>query len=245
MKAMLLCAGYGTRLGDLTKNYPKPMLLIHGRPLLESLIVHLARSGILQIAINLHFMPELIKDYFREGQRWGVEIFYSYEPQLLGTAGGVKQIESFFEGEDAFLVHYGDVLTDQDFSAMYTFHCETRAEITMLLHQRAKSNSVVFLNEQKRVVAFLERPSDKERQKIKSPWVNSGISICNPSVFGAIPAGVESDFPRHIIPKFIDQGKVYGFPLSGYRCAVDSPQRLEEARSAIQEGRCKISLPSD
>ncbi len=240
---MVLCAGYGTRLGDLTKSQPKPMLPILDRPLLEYLIVNLARSGFKQIAINLHFMPEVIEDYFGDGRRWGVEITYSYEAELLGTAGGVKHIESFFRGEDAFLVHYGDVLTDQDFSEMYAFHRQKRAEITVLLHRRAKSNSVVSLDGENRVVGFLERPSDAERQGIESPWVNSGISICNGAILDSIPPVIASDFPRDVFPKFIAAGRVFGFPLGGYRCAIDSPERLEEARAAITEGRCRIALP--
>lgn len=243
MKAMVLSAGYGTRLGDLTRNQPKPMLLIQNRPLLEYLIVNLARSGFRQIAINLHFMPEVIRDYFGSGQRWGVEITYSFENELLGTAGGVKNLESFFREEEAFLVHYGDVLTDQDFSSIYAYHLEQHAEITMLLHQRTKSNSIVSLDEKNRVIGFLERPSDEERKGVRSPWVNSGISICNASILDAIPAGLVCDFPRDIFPKFIENGKVFGFPLSGYRCAIDSPERLAEARQAITDGRCKISLP--
>lgn len=242
MKAMVLSAGYGTRLGDLTKNQPKPMLLIDGHPLLEYLIVNLARGGFRQIAVNLHFMPEAIVDYFGDGRRWGVEITYSYEEELLGTAGGVKKIEDYFREEETFLVHYGDVLTDQDLAGMAAYHREKSAEITMLLHQRAKSNSVVSINAENRVIGFLERPSDEERKQIRSPWVNSGISICNRAVLDAIPAGIACDFPRNVFPKFIGSGGVFGYALNGYRCAVDSPQRLEEARQAIHEGRCKISL---
>lgn len=242
MKAMVLCAGYGTRLGDLTRETPKPMLLLQGRPMLEYLICHLARHGFNQIAINLHFMPDAIRDYFGDGSGLGAELVYSYEPELLGTAGGVKKMADFLGAEGAFMVHYGDVLTDQDFTAMLHFHRGRKALATLLLHQRACSNSVVSLDEKGRIVGFLERPTEEARRGVQSSWVNSGICICDPQLLDEIPADGVYDLPRDIFPKLIDTKRLYGFPLSGYRCAVDSPDRLAEARVAIADGRCQIQL---
>jgi len=88
MRAMVLSAGYGTRLGNLTREMPKPMLFLEGRPMLEHIICHLARQGFDQIAINLHFKPEIVQNYFGDGSKWCVKITYSYEPELLGTARG-------------------------------------------------------------------------------------------------------------------------------------------------------------
>ena len=242
MRAMILCAGYGTRLGDLTQQTPKPMLLLQGRPMLEYIICHLARYGFNQIAINLHFMPDMIRDYFGDGSRFGVELVYSYEPELLGTAGGVKKMADFLGTGEAFMVHYGDVLTDQDFTAIIHFHRERKALATLLLHQRALSNSVVSLDKEGRIIGLLERPTEEARRGVQSPWVNSGICICDPQFLDEIPADVACDLPRDIFPKLVDSRRLYGFPLSGYRCAVDSPDRLAEARAAIVDGRCQIQL---
>ena len=241
MRAMVLCAGYGTRLGDLTRDSPKPMLLLQGHPLLAYIISNLARSGFNQIALNLHFMPQAIRDYFGDGSRWDVELTCSYEPELLGTAGGVKNMEHFLRHEDAFLVHYGDILTDQDFSAMLSFHRKQGALATLLLHQRARSNSVVTLDGEGRIVGFLERPSEEARRRVDSPWVNSGIFICAPEFLDAIPANVSCDLPQDIFPRLVDGGRLYGYALAGYRCAIDSPERLAEARRALAQGRCGIS----
>ena len=243
MRAMVLCAGYGTRLGDLTRDIPKPMLLLQERPILEYNILNLARHGFNQIAINLHFLPEMIRDYFGDGSCWKVTLSYSYEPELLGTAGGVKKMEHFLRQGDAFLVQYGDVLTDQDLTAMLHFHRERRSLATLLLHQRARSNSVVTLDEERRVIGFLERPTEEARCGVDAAWVNSGICLCDPEFLDAIPADIPCDLPRDIFPKLVDSGRLFGFPLSGYRCAIDSPQRLAEARSALEEGRCRIPLP--
>lgn len=239
---MVLCAGFGTRLGDLTREIPKPMLPLNGRPMVAYILSHLKRHGFDQIALNLHFKPEIIRDHFGDGTSSGITLTYSHEPQLLGTAGGVKQVESFFRTAPEFLVHYGDVVTDQDFTAMLQFHRQRGALVTLLLHQRIKSNSVVTLDGDGCIVDFLERPTDEARRGLVSPWVNSGICICSPEILDSIPPGSPSDLPRDIFPKLIGTRRLFGFPLSGYRCAVDSPARLSEAQAALAEGRCQSML---
>jgi mannose-1-phosphate guanylyltransferase/phosphomannomutase len=241
MKAMVLCAGLGTRLGELTREIPKPMLAIQGQPLLAYLLGNLRQHGFDQIVINLHFKPELIRDQFGDGAAHQLQLTYSPEPKLLGTAGGVKNVAEFFRNEPAFLVHYGDILTDQDFSAMLAFHRERGALATLLLHQRLKSNSIVNLDDTGRITGFLERPDEKSREGQTSRWVNSGVCLCAPEVLDAIPAGVACDFPRDIFPKLIATDRIYGFGLTGYRCAIDSPERLAEARAAVAEGRCRVA----
>ena len=239
MKAMVLAAGYGTRLGDLTRRTPKPLLPLGDRPLLEHTIVHLARHGFDEIAVNLHFMPEQVRNALGDGGRWNVHIEYSEERELLGTAGGLKKMEHYLRESDAFLVHYGDILTDQDLSAMLTFHRDQRALATLLVHQREHSNSIVALDCDHRITGFWERPDDETRESIRSSWVNSAICICNPVVLDMIPAGIPCDLPRDIFPKLLDSGAVFGFPLTGYRCAIDSPQRYAEAQTAIADGSYK------
>ena len=242
MRAMVLSAGYGTRLGNLTQATPKPMLFLQERPLLEYIVSNLSKHSFNQILINLHFMPDVIRDYFGDGSHWDVSLTYSYEAELLGTAGGVKKMEHWLRQGDEFLVHYGDIITDQDLTAMLRFHHEHRALATLLLHQRTNSNSVVSLDGKGRIVGFLERPDEQARRNVDSPWVNSGICICAPEFLEFIPADVPCDLPRDIFPKLVGGGRLYGFPLSGYRCAVDSPERLAEASAAIVDGRCLIQL---
>ena len=242
MKAMVLCAGFGTRLGEITREIPKPMLPLNGKPMLAYILANLKRHGFDEIVINLHFKPEMIRDFFKDGSSMGMRLTYSHEPELLGTAGGLKKVETFFSGESAFLVHYGDIVTDQDFAAMWRFHQERGASATLLLHQRKGSNSVVTLDNENRIIGFLERPTEETRQGHTSPWVNSGACICTPEVFQQIPANTQCDLPRDIFTKLVGTRSVFGFPLTGYRCAVDSPERLAEAHAALAAGRCDISL---
>jgi len=242
MKAMILCAGFGTRLGALTSTTPKALLPVAGVPLIGYIVSHLARHGFQHLAVNLHYQAQAIRDYLQDGSRFDVRTEYSHEPELLGTAGGVKRMEAFFRDEEAFLVHYGDILTDHDFTAMLAFHRERDSLLTLLMHERARSNSVVELDEESRVVGFWERPAEPIESPRRSRWVNSGVCICSPQIFASIPLGVASDLPRDIIPQLLPSRRVFGFPLRGYRCAIDSPDRLAEADAAIRNGTCSIML---
>ncbi len=240
---MVLCAGYGTRLGRLTQETPKPMLRLQGRPLLEYIIAHLGRHKFTRVAINLHFQPEQIPRYFGGGALWEVELEYSHESELLGTAGGAKKMAPFLKKGEVFLIQYGDILTDQDLTSMLAFHHDRRALVTLLLHRRTRSNSIVTIDSSGRIVGFRERPEKDVFDNLDSVWVNSGLYICDPALLELIPENRPCDFPRDIFPELVNTGRLFGFPLSGYRCAIDSSQRLAEAQTAVAEGRCKIELP--
>ena len=239
MRAMILAAGYGTRLGDLTEETPKPLLPLQGRPLIEYVISNLAQHGFDEIAVNLHFMSDKVRGVLGDGSHWNVRIEYSEELELLGTAGGLKKMDAFFKQSDAFLVHYGDILTNQDLAAMVKFHRQRQSLVTMLVHQRPGSNSIVEMDEQQRVIGFWERPDDQTRRRINSSWVNSAVCVCDPTVLELIPDGTVCDLPRDIFPQLVSTGRLFGFPLTGFRCAIDSRQRYEEANAAIAEGRCE------
>ena len=241
MKALVLCAGYGTRLGALTSETPKPMLPLGGEPLLAHTLRLLARHGFAEVAVNLHFRPDAIPEHFGDGARFGVRLRYQREESLLGTAGSVKRLEPFFADVEDFLVLYGDVVTDQDLGALVHAHRERGAAATLVLHRRAASNSVVETDDTGRITRFLERPSDAERARssapFPSPWVNSGLQMLSRCLLSRIPAGRPADLPRDLYIPALGAEPLYGFPLTGYRCAIDSPERYQEAENALREGR--------
>jgi len=212
------------------------MLDIGGRPLLEHIIINLQRHGFDEIAINLHFQPDQIKKHFGNGSRWRVSIEWSQESALLGTAGGVKRMAEFLRERGVFLIHYGDILTNQDFESMLVFHRERQALVTLLLHQRAGSNSAVRMDGQGCITRFLERPAAGERPSSNMDWVNSGICLCAPEFLDHLPPDTPCDLPRDIFPGLVASRQLYGFPLTGNRCAIDSPARLEKARAAVLSG---------
>ena len=241
MRAMVLCAGYGTRMGDLTRQTPKPMLPLPERPLLAYILAHLRAQGFEEIAVNLHFLPEIIRDYFGDGSEMGVALTYVHEARLLGTAGGIKNMEGFLRESDPFLAQYRDVVTDQDFTAMLRFHRERGALATLLVHRRARSNSVVSLDGEGHHRVF----GTAQRGGAARGGVGLGEfrhSVWRPGNFCAHSGGDGVRFARGTFSKLAGTGRLFGFPLSGYRCAIDSPERLAEARAAIVEGRCRIAM---
>lgn len=234
--AMILCAGFGTRLGDLTKNSPKPMLKLGDKPILEHTINHLKRHNIENIVINLHYFAEHITSYFEDGSNFGVNINYSYEEYPLGTSGAVKKVQNILSEADNFLVLYGDVITNQNYTDLINFH-KSKADATgsIIIHEREKSNSIVEISGDNKILKFLERPPESELKIKKQNWVNSGLYCFDKKIFNFIPDGV-SDFPKDIFPKLVQAGNLYGFPLSGYRCAVDSQERYFMVQSDYDSG---------
>lgn len=231
MKAVVLCAGYGTRLGDLTRDIPKPMLPVNGEPLLAHILRYLSGYGFTEVAVNLHFKPEAIRDHFGDGSRYGVSLHYSYEDVLLGTAGAVKNLQEYLSDSDDFLVIYGDILTDQNLDALVEFHHANNSSATLLLHQRPGSNSLVQMDDANRIRGFVERPTQQERQAFEShQWVNSGVQMLNRRMLDYIPSGQPADLPRDVYAHAMHREPMYGFPLTGRRIAIDSPQRYEEAK---------------
>ena len=239
---MVLAAGRGTRLGKLTRESPKGMLHAAGRPILEWIVRHLVSQGFDRIAMNLHYRPEAIRDHFGDGSAFDVgELRFFAEPELFGTAGGIRHAAGFLAADGAFLVQYGDVVTDQDLAQLVDGHRERSVLATLLIHHRPGSNSVIALDDEGCVTRFLERPTPEERSGIRSSWAFSGICVLEPEVLELIPEDRPSDLPRDVFTPLAAESAVHAQRLDGYRIAVDSPARLGQLRHAIAEGQCQIS----
>ena len=200
MKAMVLAAGEGSRLGALTEDKPKPMLAVGGVPILERNVRLLARYGVEEIVINLHHRPEVIVDHFGDGSRFGVKITYSFEERLLGTAGALGKVRDIFR-DDFFLV-YGDNLTTCDLGALMRLHHERAAALTIALYYREdpRASGIVGLDAEDRIVRFVEKPLPDQ---IFSHWVNAGYLALAPSVLDLIPVSGASDFGHDIFGKLL------------------------------------------
>jgi len=212
------------------------MLQAGGRPILELILRHLVGQGISDIAVNLHFRPDVIRSHFGDGAAVGARIHWSYEQELQGTAGGVREVADFLSLTSEFVIHYGDVVTTQDLRAMLSFHRTRGALATMLVHRRQRSNSIAVLAPDGRVERFLERPSEAERAGADSRFVFSGVCICSREVIDLIPRVGSYDLPRDVFPELVAGGDLYAFELEGFRCAVDSEERLELLREACVNG---------
>ena len=211
-KAMILAAGEGTRLRPLTLNTPKTMLPIGDTPLIVHIIRWLKLFGITEIGINLHYMGNTISDYLDNGSRLGVQIEYSQEDKILGTAGGVKRMAGFF-AKSPFVVVYGDVLTNFNLEKMMDYHMMTGALATIALVTVPNTNEkgIVELNKQGRMLSFVEKPPKGTE---KSNLSNGGIYVLEPKVLDYIPEDGFSDFAFDIFPRMLNDGlPIYGYKL--------------------------------
>ncbi|NLP43239.1 MAG: NDP-sugar synthase [Peptococcaceae bacterium] len=213
MKAMILAAGMGTRLRPLTDPVPKPMVPILNTPVMGYSLKLLQKHGIKDVIANTHYSPYYITDFFQDGAEFGVKLQYSYEKELLGTAGGVKNNRDFLD--ETFFVLSGDALTDIDLTAMYEFHRSQKALATIALKpvKDVSNYGVVVTDEYSRIRSFQEKPKKKEAL---SNVVNTGIYLFEPEIFDYIPDGFY-DFGRDLFPKLLELDvNFYGFVTDDY-----------------------------
>lgn len=240
MKAFILAAGAGTRLRPLTDSCPKPMLPIAGEPLLAHTLHWLRRYAISEAALNLHHLPEVVRTGLGNGAQFGMRLHYSYEPELLGTAGAARRIAehdpSFFD--QTFVVIYGDLLLDLNLADLLAFHRERASMFTIALKHTdtPQSQGMIEVDASGRVLRFVEKPQVWTGGDV----ANAGVYICEPAVIERIPPGF-SDFGHDIIPALLREGApVYGRPLQGYLLDIGTPQAYATAQQlivAIREAR--------
>jgi len=184
MRAMVLAAGLGTRLRPMTYSVPKPMVPVLNRPVMEHIVELLVRQGFDEIIANLHWFPDVIQSHFGDGSEFGAKLTYSYEDDLLGTAGGVYGARDFFG--DSFLVISGDALTDIDLVAMREFH-ESHDGVATLATKKVEDTSefgVVITDDQLRIQGFQEKPDPAEAL---SNLANCGIYMFDREIFDYFP----------------------------------------------------------
>ncbi|MBI3924411.1 MAG: NDP-sugar synthase [Armatimonadetes bacterium] len=244
MRAMILAAGGAARLYPLTYTLPKPMVPVANIPVIEHLIRLLKLHGITEIMVNLHYLHRFITDYLDDGSRWGVHICYSYEPELLGTAGGVLQARDFFH--ESFLVIGGDDLTDMDLGALAGYHREKKALATIALYEAPQSEEygVADIDGQGRILWFREKPKG---EPVTSRWSNTGVYVFEPEIFNQIAEGASRDFGSELFPRLAEQKEAfYGYPVTdAYWCDIGDHLRYRQAHWDLLEGRTRILVPGD
>jgi len=215
VKAFILAAGKGTRLRPFTDEIPKPLIPVMNKPVMSSVLELCATNGIEAAVANLHYRGEHIEKFFGDGSSWGVNLHYSWEEELLGTAGGVRRQLDFLS-EDTFVVISGDVVTNLDLAGLIRFHKERGAMATMALKEVGDPTrfGVVVQDEAGRIRSFQEKPS---RAEAKSRMVNTGIYVLEPEVFNLIPKGAFFDFGRDLFPMMLERDlPLYGLETKAY-----------------------------
>ncbi|PIU29009.1 MAG: hypothetical protein COT09_03110 [Candidatus Hydromicrobium americanum] len=242
-KAMVLAAGLGTRLRPLTDLISKPMAPIVNRPVMEHIIRLLVKHNFTDVVCNLHWYPDEIRNYFGDGSRWGINIVYSYEKELLGTAGGVKNVEDFFK-DSTFLVISGDALTDIDLTDAARFHKEKGGVATLILTEVEDTSQygVVLVDEDMKIKGFQEKPLSGEA---KSNLANSGIYIFEPEIFKYFPHREQfCDFGRNLFPDLIGKNvSYYGYRHSQYWNDVGGLDQYQQGNFDALEGKVKVDIP--
>lgn len=190
MKAMIFAAGLGARLKPLTDNTPKALIPIAGKPMLEHVILKLKAAGFDQIVINIHHLGDQIVDFLAVNQNFGLQIDISDERDyLLDTGGGIKKAERFLQGDEPFLIHNVDIISNVDLLQLYNHHRETHSLATLLVSQRNTSRYLLF-NEENKLCGW----RNHETGEVKSyyPYFDpnqyheyafGGIHVISPEIF--------------------------------------------------------------
>jgi mannose-1-phosphate guanylyltransferase len=242
MRAMIMSAGVGTRLRPVTDLLPKPMVPIVNRPALYHILRLLHRHGLREVVINLHYLPEVIRDYLGDGGQFGMDIRYSLERDLLGTAGGVKKNADFL-GQGTFLVMSGDALTDVDLTGLVAQHRRNGSVATMAVKEVADPSQygVVVADDDGRVVGFQEKPTI---EAARSRLCNCGIYVFEPAILSHIPEGQFDDFGKRLFPDLLKQGvPFHAHAVNGYWSDVGNLREYMRSNADALAGRVSVELP--
>ena len=237
MQAMILAAGFGTRLRPLTEVCPKPLFPLMLQPMLGHILAQLQQQGWQEVVINLHHQAEPLAQWLGDGRRWGVRLHLSYEPEILETAGGIKRAEAWL-GAAPFLVLNADVLIDLDLRAVWQWHCQRGAMVTMVVRPdpAARAYGAVMVDAASRVVGINGRPS-ATAETGGQETVFTGVQVLSPEVLAHIPPGRQVSTTADIYPALIAQGAaVYGYLHTGYWMDVGVPARYLQAHWDMLHG---------
>lgn len=236
MKAVILAGGKGTRLSPYTKVLPKPLMPIGDMPILEVILRQIKLAGIDDVVLTVGHLSELLRTFFQDGSRLGLNISYNYEDSPLGTAGPIAFVPNL---EDTFLVMNGDVLSTIPLKGLIEFHKTNNAIATIATHHRRVKVDlgVIQWDGDARVTGYIEKPTYDYS-------VSMGIYVFEPTVLNYIPRGEYYDFPD-LVKKLIGVGeKVIGYRFDGYWQDLGRPDDYESAAQDFDQMRSQF-LPNE
>ncbi len=228
LSAVVMAGGFGKRLLPLTKQVPKPMLPVGDKPLLELTIEQLRCSGIKDMSLTTHYLPENIVEHFGNGDAYGVRLSYAKEDHPMGTAGGLKLLK---RPDSPFLVINGDILTGVSFQEMFRYHRKNNAEITVGVRKyEIQVPFGVVECDDARITGLKEKPS-------LAFFINAGIYILDPKAWHSIPDGQRFDM-TDLIQKLLDEGRtVVSFPIIEYWLDVGRHDDYLKAQDDVRNGK--------
>ncbi|MBC7952331.1 MAG: nucleotidyltransferase family protein [Rhodospirillaceae bacterium] len=224
---VLMAGGRGQRLRPLTVDTPKPMLKVGDKPLLESIIGNLCEQGFRRFYIAVNYKAEVVKDYFRDGADWGVEIRYLEETSEMGTAGALTLVPE--SQQQRLVVMNGDLLTKVNLHHMLNYHAEHKSEATMGVREYDFQVPFGVVNlEGHRIVGIDEKP-------VQRFMVNAGIYVVEPELIAAIPRGQPSDMTTLFERAIADGQTTSVFPIREYWLDVGRLDDFERAQTDFRK----------
>lgn len=245
MKAMVLAAGKGTRLFPLTGVLPKPMAPAADKPIIQHIFELLSRTGVDETHANVHHLADVVLDHYgEETQVGGMRVRFHHEQQLMGTAGGVKNLAEAFE--ETFVVVMGDALTDVDVREVVDFHKGNKAAATIALTpvEDTTEYGVAVLDREKSIVGFQEKPGPEEAI---SNLANTGIYVLEPEALSYVPEGAFFDFAKDLFPRLLEAGeRVAGYNVRGsYWSDIGTLSAYKKAQRDVLAGLVKVEVDGE
>ena len=236
MRAFLLAAGLGERLRPLTNAKPKALVPVANKPAIVRLLDLLQSHGIKEAYVNLHYLPEDIKDVVGGGSWWNMRVHYSYEPELLGTAGAIGKVRKFL-ADDRFLLINTDIVTDIDLVGAIEQHEKTGAKATLILAtpRRDPDYQWIGVNSDGRILM-----GDVQEEQFRS-GVYTGIGIFEPSVLEIIPKGYSSLLDSVLIP-LATEGSLYTYFPGDYWVDIGSVERYMQANMDLIDAKTRLPI---
>jgi len=242
-RAMILAAGFGTRMRPLTDTLPKALVPVAGRPLVEYTLLFVKSHGIEEVVLNLHHLGYLLRDALGDGSAYGLQITYSPEDPILDTGGGIKNAQPFLDGEP-FLVLNADTILDFDLTAFLATHRRTRAIGTLLLRPNPdpEQYGLIEIDQQGTIRRIRGEPSEVEVQQPLSDFMFTGCQVLAPRIFETMPVGRAFSTTHELYPQLIRAGEtLQGVVHTGPWMVIDDAEGIARATKAIVSGRLRLS----
>jgi NDP-sugar pyrophosphorylase family protein len=227
LKAMILAAGMGTRLRPMTDERPKCLMPLAGRPLLEWTLRWLKEHGVTECIINLHHLPERVREFVGDGSQFGIEVHYSFEPVLLGTAGALKKVQRFFN--EPFYMIYGDNFSQWNLGELRNVFHDRHPLAVMAVHWRddVTQSGMIEMEADGLIRKMIEKPG---KDDITSHFVNAGFFFLDPEIFQFIPPDQYCDFSFDVFPRALRAGQIlYAVKMDETIIGIDTLEAYERA----------------
>ncbi len=249
MKAMILAAGLGTRLRPLTNDRPKALVEVAGRTMLEMTLTRLRSFGVREVIINVHHFADMVVDYLRANDNFGMAIEISREDLLLDTGGGLHKAAHFFlkdAADEPFILHNVDVLSTIDLDAMVKFHREHDALVTLAVQRRESSRELLFDDKGLLCGRLVDGETHMARLSEQAqPRAFAGIHVISPRLFDRMSGGnMKGEHPFPIVPVYLrlagEGERLIAFPADEYYWRdLGTKESLQQASEDLQQGVLK------